>query len=248
MKRCFTLIELLVVIAIIAILASMLLPALGKAREKAQAITCSANQKQIGALFSFYTADNLDFLPHYDFYNAAAPDSPTDSASPYMLNKVLSHFYFQKKISPTSSGNVFHCPASRVDRYDQQYISYGYNAYNLGSSRRKSNTLTPSAKISAIKKTSSVLMTVDSMQVTSEFSGSAATHRGYYIVRDAPGGVTGTEANYPAARHARGVNILWADGHVSSIRLADGEVNYFSAFYRSGVLGQTGRTGNNWNR
>ena len=61
----FTLIELLVVVSIIALLVSILLPALGKAREHARAVTCASNQRQLVMGIIYYAEDNNEHLPYY---------------------------------------------------------------------------------------------------------------------------------------------------------------------------------------
>ena len=73
-KHKFTIIELLVVISIIAILASMLLPALNNAREKAKSLKCLSQLKQIGGSMLLYTNDNDSMIPGYKMNDTVNTD------------------------------------------------------------------------------------------------------------------------------------------------------------------------------
>ncbi len=135
-ERKFTLIELLVVIAIIAILASMLLPTLQKARDRGQSIKCISNQKQLGIGLLSYIDDNRGYLPMTQdtldstFNGCATPNNPAWYCKlARYVNCAMQNFY---RIGPAGTENisnakfnqppVFSCPGANPTSLQLQNI------------------------------------------------------------------------------------------------------------------------------
>lgn len=130
--KVFTIVELLVVIAIIAILASMLLPALNQAREKAKCISCTNNFKQLGVMFSMYISDYDDITP---------PSKFKDDNNPWCKNEIMVDYLYNGKRNTKKQYAFLLCPsASGECEYRPQdgyacLLSYAYNNGEAASGR-----------------------------------------------------------------------------------------------------------------
>ena len=126
-RRAFTLIELLVTIAVIAILASLLLPALAAARKRAQTAQCQNNLRQLSVTTFMYSQDNNDFLPYAWYDDNDAADNNFFS----LLTPLLYHVEFDGYTDFTNK--VYSCPKRMLEPLvgpNPMRISYGMNAYN----------------------------------------------------------------------------------------------------------------------
>jgi len=194
----FTLIELLIVIAIIAILAGLLLPALKKAKDKASAIQCTGNLRQIGQAVLAYTTDYNDYFP---IGAISGSGMLFDNLEPY-----TGGISFKDYMTPAEA-KIYWCPNDMLRAaVNLSHFSYGQNYYMQNAVSHHM------MKITQIKKPSTLIYMADSIRTTSGNYGWPVTFNGGTF----PFLATADPNVALDFRHSFCATCLYVDGHVKS--------------------------------
>lgn len=246
MKRIFTMIEFLIVIAIIAILISILLPALRKARNNAHELACKSNLKTIGSASAMYSSDYDDWIVYINDRSWSASWKATDFWTGKLSMYGAKHGKNATECLNPARPSVFRCPAYPDWRSQEDASNAGY--YLSTSSHYAANVFlcgkTPTAAIqnyahrnidlrapTRVIFAGDSLLTIDSLQGTYSF---------YY--RHGSGDprpkTSATVNNDYTSMIAGRANTLYADGHIAS-RSFQPDQNRWHPLANEGFYGDT---------